>query len=181
MTVDEFITLLRHTEPPVPESELEAFEADLGARLPEDYRQFLLRVNGGSIPEWSRYRYKGLSPDGRTRYAVVSEVGGLRAESDYSLRAHRQIYLATPGPQPELETKIPAALLWIMGDLGGNAACLGLTGPHRGKVYRWVHDEPPAEDVWDGKVETAANIWALAGSFADFLRGFGPGQEDDDW
>jgi hypothetical protein len=80
-----------------------------------------------------------------------------------------------------METKIPAALLWIMGDPGGNAACLGLTGPHRGKVYRWVHDEPPAEDVWDGEVETAANIWPLAGSFADFLRGFGPRQEDDDW
>jgi hypothetical protein len=58
---------------------------------------------------------------------------------------------------------------------------LGLTGPHRGKVFRWVHDEPPAEDVWDGEVETAANIWPLAASFADFLRGFGPTQEDDDW
>ena len=181
MTVDEFITLLRHTEPPVPESELEAFEADIGARLPEDYRQFLLRVNGGSITEWAHYRYKGLSPDGRTQYAIVSEVGGLRAGSDYSLRANRQLHIAAPGPQPELETKIPAALLWIMKDPGGNAVCLGLTGPHRGKVYQWVHDEPPAEDVWDGEVETAANIWPLAGSFADFLRDFGPGQEDDDW
>jgi hypothetical protein len=181
MTIDEFITILERTELPVPESEIRAFEAQIGTRLPQDYRQFLLRVNGGAIPEWGRYRYKGLSPDGRTRYAVVSEVGGLRAESDYSLRANRQFYLAAPGPQPELETKIPAALLWIMSDPGGNAACLGLTGPYRGIVYRWVHDEPPAEDVWDGEVETAANIWPLAGSFADFLCGFGPNQEDDIW
>src|SRR5262249_50798587 len=135
----------------------------------------------GSIPEWNRYRYKGPSPDGPIRYAVVSEVGGLRAEPDYSLRANRQFYLAAPGPQPEMETRIPAALLWIMRDPGGNAACLGLTGPHRGKVYRWVHDEPPAEDIRDGEIETAANIWPLAGSFADFLQGFGPNQEDDNW
>jgi hypothetical protein len=58
---------------------------------------------------------------------------------------------------------------------------LGLTGLHRGKVYRWVHDEPPAVGVWDGEVETAANIWPVAGSFADFLRDFGPDQADDNW
>jgi SMI1 / KNR4 family (SUKH-1) len=181
MTIDEFIGIMRHAEPPVPESEVEAFEAEIAARLPEDYRQFLLRVNGGSIPEWGRYRYKGLAPDGRTRSALVSEVGGLRGELGFSLRSNRQFYLAAPGPQPEFETKIPAALLWIMSDPGGNAACLGLTGSHRGKVYRWVHDEPPSEDVWDGEVEHAANIWPLAGSFADFLRGFGPTQEGDAW
>jgi hypothetical protein len=129
MTIDEFITILRHMEPPVPVSAVEAFETEIGARLPEDSRQFLLRVNGGSIPEWSRYRYKGLSSEGQTRYVLVSEVGGLRAESNYSLRANRQFYLAAPGPQPELETRIPAALLWIMSDPGGNAACLG--PPHK--------------------------------------------------
>jgi hypothetical protein len=80
-----------------------------------------------------------------------------------------------------METKIPPALLWIMGDPGGNAVCLRLTGPHRGTVYYWVHDEPPSEGVWDGEVETAANIWPLAASFNDFLDGFGHNQEDDAW
>lgn len=181
MTIDEFVTLMRHAEPPVSEREVESFETEIGTRLPEDYRQFLLRVNGGSIPEWGRYRYRGQAPDGRTRYAVVSEVGGLRAEPEYSLRVNRQFHLAAPVAQAELEAKIPAALLWIMSDPGGNATCLGLSGPHRGRVYRWVHDEPPAEDVWDGTVETALNIWPLAGSFDDFLQGFGPRQADDDW
>jgi hypothetical protein len=32
-----------------------------------------------------------------------------------------------------------------MSDPGGNATCLGIAGPYRGKVYRWVHDEPPSE------------------------------------
>ena len=51
-----------------------------------------------------------------------------------------------------------------------------LTACNRNGISR-----PAAEDIWDGKVETAANIWPLAGSFADFLRGFGPRQEDDGW
>src|ERR1700678_1307612 len=114
MTIDEFIGILRRTEPPVTLKEIEGFEAEIGTRLPEDYRQFLLKINGGSIPNWGKYRYKGLSPDGRTRYAIISEIGGLREEQDLSLRSNRQNYLAAPGPQPESETKIPAGLLWIM-------------------------------------------------------------------
>jgi hypothetical protein len=37
-------------------------------------------------------------------------------------------------------------------------------------VYEWVHDEPPAEDVWDGEVETAANILLLVGHPSSFDR-----------
>ena len=53
MTVDEFILLLRNTEPPVAESELEAFEADIGTQLPEDYRQaiLLMKIEGLSTVE----------------------------------------------------------------------------------------------------------------------------------
>jgi hypothetical protein len=180
VTTDEFFGILRRTEPPVPEAEVAAFEAEIGARLPDDYRQFLLRVNGGSIPDWNQYRYMGVAPDGRAQSAVVSEVGGLRDEDAFSLRKNRRWHLARPGPPPDEETKIPAALLWIMSDPGGNATCLGLTGKHRGVVFQWIHDEPPSEGVWDGEVDTAANIWPLAGSFADFLSGFGPRRADDE-
>jgi hypothetical protein len=34
--------------------------------------------------------------------------------------------------------------------------------------------------TFGGEVETAANIVPLAGSFAAFLRGFGPDPQDDD-
>jgi hypothetical protein len=41
MTMDEFVTLIELKSPPVPPGQLKAFEAELGARLPGDYRQFL--------------------------------------------------------------------------------------------------------------------------------------------
>lgn len=181
MTLDEFITLLADPEPPAPAGELAAFEADLGARLPDDYRQFLTRANGGTVPKPMRYRYKGVAPDGQTRYVIVSDVGGLRDDADLSLRRNRKSYVVTPSSLADSETKIPKNLLWIMGDPGGNATCLAVAGPRRGQVFRWVHDEPPSAGDWDGEIETAANIVPLAASFTDFIAGFGPNQDDDAW
>jgi hypothetical protein len=48
MTMDEFVTLIELKSPPAPQDRLEAFEAEL-AGLPDDYRQFLARTNGGVI------------------------------------------------------------------------------------------------------------------------------------
>jgi len=38
MTMDDFITLIELKSPPAPLDQLEAFEAELGGRLPDDYR-----------------------------------------------------------------------------------------------------------------------------------------------
>jgi hypothetical protein len=156
------------------EHELEAFEAEVGARLPEDYRGFLLRTSGGYIRDW--YQFKGRTPEGATWTAFVcpSHVGGLRDDPNYSLRFARSCHQADPGPQRGPEIKIPRVLLWIMDDPGGNAVCLGLTGTYRGKVYFWVHDYPPSDGEWDGTVETAENITLVADSFTDFVAGIGP-------
>ena len=145
-------------------AEVEAFEAEIGMTLPDDYRQFLLRSRGGRL-DW--YRFDGTTPDGRTWPAVISDVGGLREEPGLSLRAARRCYQGS-------EPKIPRPLLRIMGDPGGNGICLGLTGRHRGRVYFWIHDEQPAPEEWDGEVETAGNVVLLADSFTDFVAGLSP-------
>jgi hypothetical protein len=145
-------------------AEVESFEAEIGTALPDDYRQFLLRSNGGRL-DW--YRFDGPTPDGKTWPVVISDVSGLREESDLSLRAARRCYQGS-------ELRIPHPLLWIMGDPGGNGICLGLTGPYRGRVYFWIHDEQPAPDEWDGEIETAGNVILLANSFTDFVAGIAP-------
>jgi hypothetical protein len=156
-------------EPPPSQAQVEAFELEIGASLPDDYRRFLLRCNGGNV-DW--YQFEGLNPEGRSWTAVVSHVGGLREEPDLSLRFARGCYQGH-------ELQIPRTLLWIMGDPGGNAICIGLTGEYRGRVYFWIHDEQPDPQEWDGEVETASNVILLANSFTDFVAGIAPRDSSD--
>jgi hypothetical protein len=67
-----------------------------------------------------------------------------------------------------------------MDDPGGNAICLGIRGPHRGKVYFWDHEEEPDPDEWDGQVETAGNLEVIAESFAEFLARVSPFEDDEE-
>jgi hypothetical protein len=136
---------------PASPDDVASFEAEIGATLPDDYRQFLLRSNGGSLGD----NYEVVEG-----YVIIGSVGGFR--EGYSLRSARGCYQGSP-------VRIPRALLWIMDDPGGNAICLGLTAEHWGKVYFWDHDEEPYPDEWDGQVETAGNIQVLANSFTEFV------------
>jgi hypothetical protein len=171
MTIDEFVALMESTAPPAPPDQIEAFEAEVGATLPDDYRKFLVRTNGGYIPGW--YRFKGPTPDGQSWVAFVHHVCGLREEPHLSLRFNRACGLSG-------ESQFPRALLWIMDDPGGNGICLGLGGKRRGRVYFWIHDEQPDPEEWDGEVETARNVILLADSFTEFIAGVGPRSEGDD-
>ncbi len=148
--------------PPPLLDEIEAFEADVGSKLPQDYREFLTRSNGGYI-DWHEF-------DVPIAMGLVSRVGGLRAEPELSLRFARACFQGN-------ELQIPRALLWIMSDPGGNAICIGLTGKHRGRMYFWVHDEQPDPDEWDGEVETAGNIRLVAPSFTEFVAALRPPDE----
>jgi hypothetical protein len=49
MNISEFISQMEERRPPASEKDLVAFEAGIGCRLPEDYRQFLRSANGGSV------------------------------------------------------------------------------------------------------------------------------------
>jgi hypothetical protein len=78
MTLDEFIDLIDNTLPPAPEDELAAFESRLGGRLPDDYRDFLVRTNGGVARD--SYRFKGPVPVHGTWVAILNRVFGFREE-----------------------------------------------------------------------------------------------------
>jgi hypothetical protein len=162
VTLDELLAALDHKSPPAPMDAVERFEATIGQRLPDDYREFLLRCNGGYGCGY--VQFGGPTPEGRAADACVNHVGGFREESYFSLVSAYEIY-------QKYEVRIPKALIWIADDPFGNAICLGVSGPHRGRVFFWDHENEPDPDKWDGRVETAGNIDLLANSFAEFQAG----------
>lgn len=93
-------------------------------------------------------------PDLKAWTATISEGGGLREESDLSLRAAHPFCCGS----------------WVT---RAATASAGADRPIPGRVY-WIHEEEPAAEEWDGEVETAENVALLADSFTDFVARIGP-------
>lgn len=167
MTITEFLAVIEDKRPPAPPDLLEAFEAELGGKLPADYRRFLLASNGGNVG--GAYWFHGPTPAGKEADAGVGSIGGFRRKSCPTLRQMRDCY----------KGRIPAPLLWIMDDPFGNAICLGIAGKQRGQMYFWDHENEPDEEEWDGSVETAGNLLLLANSFTDFVAGLRRIEDDE--
>jgi hypothetical protein len=166
MTIDELLRLIERPQPPASEDRILRFEAELGAPLPEDYRRFLVACNGGYLGGQLWFTRPGLL--GRHAHVGLNHIGGFREESHFSLESARAAY------QSPDEMRIPRELVWIMDDPFGNAFCLGLSGPNRGRIFFWDHEEEPDPDEWDGSMETAENLLFLADSFTSFVAGLIP-------
>ncbi len=123
---------------PLPDSaRIDAAEKKLGLRFPETYRDFLMGHNGGR-------------PD----------------DDDFELSSVRYFLAIDGKPHHDLEHawhsysgRIPAGLLPIAGDPGGNLILIGLRGKSKGQIYFWDHEE-------EGSPEAAS---FLAASLEDFL------------
>lgn len=159
MTIDEFLQQIEHRQPPAPAVPLAELEAELGCALPADYRDFLVRCNGGFVG--GELWFFGPTPEGHSVQAGVHHVGGFREESHFSIPETRAVYGG----------RIPAPLLWIMDDPFGNAICIAVGGERHGAVFFWDHEDEPDPDTWDGRMESAGNIGLLANSFTEFVAG----------
>lgn len=113
---------LTEVGPPLTQDALARFERDLGVSLPDPYRRFLIRTNGGvPTPCMHTADVEGL-PGGAADVQEFFELGD-SAES-YDLRARRET----------LCERIPANLLAIAKDSGGSVFCISLLGADRGAV-----------------------------------------------
>jgi cell wall assembly regulator SMI1 len=128
-----------------------ALETRLGAQLPEDYRAFLLRFNGGK-PLPAEFRLAS----GRSG----SDLHTLSALHEGELcNLETKIYLLGP--------RIPPGVLPIGTDSFGNAICLVLAGERRGQIWFWDHERDLDPPDW-------SNMDLIADSFDAFMRGLRP-------
>jgi SMI1 / KNR4 family (SUKH-1) len=122
MTVNEFLRTMNSRGSGASEKSVALFEKELGAKLPADYRDFLLECNGGACGGSVIFKRNGPS---------VHHILGLRSENHLSLSWYLKLLRKGEGPP------VPEDLLPIMDDPGGSPICLAWKGRNLGAVYAW--------------------------------------------
>jgi hypothetical protein len=143
--IDRMEETLRQLAP----DDIDALERRVGLRLPDDYRVFLLKYNGGR-PVPSGFPIEGLA---NNPFGAIHFFFGVEDPLEgYNIGWHRNV---TPG-------RLPDNLLPIACDHCGDLICLSLYGDDAGAVLFWDwHTEPP-EPSYD-------NVFRIAGSFSEFI------------
>jgi hypothetical protein len=144
---------------------VQRFEQQLGHELPEDYRSFLLELNGGR-PARS-HRVFAIERAGKRRNKTsLDTLHSLDdPDEDHDLAAH-QLFR---------REDYPANGLRIGYDAFGSALVLIFAGPHRGEVWMLDQGDPRPTDA-NPRVEwfDRRDVWKLADSFAEFMSSLRP-------
>jgi hypothetical protein len=149
---------MKERGPQVTEAQIRAFEQSYGHPLPDDYRQFLLDVNGGQPDRANREFAHGVVNN-------LFSLDDIEDSGDLATRANRSRPML---PNPDL--------LFIGHDDCGNRLLLGLAGEHRGEVwYMLTGDDARPEDanprvLWHDR----RDMRKVADSFEQFMRSLRP-------
>jgi hypothetical protein len=149
------MTTIEQTFPPITPADLDDFERAESVALPPEYRDFLLKNNGGrprdniaDVPDFDE--------------VAVNNFFGLRPGEMYDLRREAAVY----------EGRIPPDTIPIADDPGGNLFLLSLAEDSKGAVYFWDHEEEPEDEATDWS--DFENVYPIADSFDEFLAGLRP-------
>jgi hypothetical protein len=149
---------MKERGPQVTEAQVEAFERAYGHRLPEDYRQFLLEVNGGRLDRANREFALGVVNNLFSLDDTENDIGDLATQANRE-RPHL--------PNPDL--------LLIGHDDGCGILLLALAGEHRGEVWLQITvDERPPDANPRVEWQDRRDMRKLAGSFEQFMRSLRP-------
>lgn len=138
------------SEKPLTAEDLKRTENRINIDFPAQYRNFLLKHNGGH-PEPSVFKFKCEGQE-----AEIAAVAYFLAIYD-GKEENFLDYLKT------YEDRIPSGLMPIARDPGGNVILIGTKDAHLGKIYFWQQDfEPETPDF--------SNICSIADSFDEFFN-----------
>lgn len=146
---------LERTGPPLSAQDLEEFEERVGVTLPDEYRQFLLTVNGG----WATTDFHHpLTADGDFGIDCLYGIG---IEDEYrSMERSLEAY----------EGRYPSEFLPVGEDPGGNLVLIQWRGDDVGSIHFWDHEEEADED----EPATHRNLTRISDGFAAYLEELEP-------
>ncbi len=147
---------------------VQRFERELGLEIPDDYRRFLLEVNGGRTARSHRVFVVQRRASRQRDETVLNSLFSLDDSDD-----SRDLATAQKPYNPD--AKLPDGLLEIGYDGMGGRIVLSLVGPHRGEVWYLDTGDPRPIDA-NPRVEwfDRRDVWKIAGSFAEFMAGLKP-------
>lgn len=145
------------SEVPVVSSKLDSLEVKYAIKFPQEYRDFLLKYNGGR-PNPSKFHYLEVSgpyTDSRVdRFLAIYDGEYDNFEWMYTTLKIKQV-------------RMPSNLVPIASDPFGNQICISVSGNDTGAVYFWDHEKE--QDPRLGLPPTSDNVFLVARSFNDFL------------
>src|ERR1700722_16886405 len=145
MIITEYLCRERPTD-----TDISAFESLIHGTLPEDYKAFLKKENGGR-PKPNQFRF--LTTDGHAENSTIHYLFALYERRVGSIKKSFESY----------KERIPSGYLPIGIDPFGNLIMLRIIGQDFGKVYFWDHEK-------EGEIPTIKNIFPIANSFSDFVE-----------
>ncbi|PEI92758.1 SMI1/KNR4 family protein [Bacillus pseudomycoides] len=139
------MTKMLSENPKVSLQDIKQFEQECDVTLPKQYVDFLLEYNGG-FPQESSFKIS--DDEGESLVNKFYGIGDIKSNLGKVFEV--------------LEGEIPEDFISIANDPAGNEILLGVNGDFQGKVYFWIHDIEP-EDEMD-------NMFILADSFVEFFN-----------
>jgi cell wall assembly regulator SMI1 len=136
----------QYPHPPTSEEAIADYEKELDFRLPEEYRQFLLKCNGGDSPNRGKFAYTLIN--GSNMRSNFETFFGLGLEKNHlDIRQNQRTQQRLQG-QP--------SYFFIIGYALGSIVGIGISEDTFGKIY-----------VWENTVSD--DIIFVANSFNEFL------------
>lgn len=128
---------------------LSAVEEMWGFNLPKDYREFLLKTNGGQ-PEKPLFSFYDKS-DG----SCISKFLGIKKSFNDNILLK----------QKDAGLRFPNNFIPIGSDVYGNLILLSVKNADRGKIYFWDHEM----EADNGEIPDYSNLTLIANSFEEFI------------
>ena len=129
--------------------------------LPADYKEFLLKYNGGS-PNFNAFEIKKEKEEGPTIRFFFGIDNNISSKKNYDIIKNIK----------QSKDRIPKELLAIACDSFGNRICIGIKDKYYGKIYFWDHEnEAGSRNPFDNTIKPWwKNITLIANSFTDLLN-----------
>lgn len=152
------MTTFSQTEIQLTSSQIEKVERIVGLDFPTEYRNHLLKYNGGQCdPNEFNFLENGKTTSSNVDWFLAIYDGEYDNLEDY-INTYK------------IEQKrMPSRILPIAHDPGGNLVCISCEGFDVGQIYFWDHEKEVDYGISDD--EDDSNMSLIAKSFGDFLNG----------